>query len=523
MRKALSLFIRTRCAPLDSTKPPPQVRMQHLFWIAIGVLTIAIIYEYVLPTSIKEGFEGKLISASSSSLWSNFAPRRGDVGPGFDAEEAGHQRNPRYFQGYTDVQRLGVDHDFCRIVSVENEGKEDKFLACALAGTDGLSSVSFRTEAESEGFRVSRDDYVRDIDGDGRGDYCRVLKTGDRQWEALCRRATDAGFDKKDSVDPEPPARIQRLLNFYNGALWWFRFADDMLDYTDSFIVSRGNGVEIDEKRVVRLHEAGAKTDGLKLDGTQFLRIGEPGGMETGEKVRMRAMRAFCIWVKVDEFTNNAHIFDFGNGAGKDNVWLGLGKPNEDVSFEGEPRFCESTVPDWPSGAQAVAEVEPKKFMKTSSANVDEFECIGDDPEARFDLVKKAPQKPTKSADLIYEVWDSTQRAMRVVIKNAVPIGKWVHIAISAKDTKSFRPDLNFYVNGRLMRTKEDGFLPQTDYMTRNYIGKSNWADVTSQYEDKDELFKGSVFDFRGYAEPIISNVGDVYKWGKDVLDSNEK
>ena len=492
--------------------------MQNLFWIAIAGLVVAIIYEYVLPRTLKEGFEGKLVSASSSSLWSNFAPRRGDVGPGFESEEAGYIRNPRYFQGYTDVQRLGVDHDFCRIISSENEGKEDKFLACALAGTEGLSSVNFRTESESEGFRVSRDDYMRDINGDGRGDYCRVLRTGDRQWEALCRRANDTGFEKQDSIDPEPPARIQKLLNFYSGALWWFRFADDMIDYTDSMIISRGNGVEIDEKRVVRLHEEGARAEGLQFDGTQFLRIGEPGEMQTGEKVRMRAMRAFSIWVKVDEFTNNAHIFDFGNGAGKDNVWLGLGKPNEYVSFEEPARLCESTVPSWPSGAQAVAEVDPKTYMKTSDANVDEFECVGADPETRFDVVKKTPGKPSKSADLIYEVWDSTQRAMRIVIKNAVPIGKWVHIAMSAKDTQSFRPDLNFYINGQLMRTKEDGFLPQTDYMTRNYIGKSNWADVTSQYEDKDELFKGSVFDFRGYAEPITKKVGHIYNWGKGVL-----
>jgi hypothetical protein len=517
-------------------KPPPQIRMQHLFWIAIGILALAIIYEYLLPSHIKEGFETKLVSATSSPLWANFAPRRGDIGPiwpngqggspigdtssmgpGFEAEEAGHQRDPRYFQGYTDVQRLGADHDFCRVVSVSGANNEDRFVACALAGTDGLSSVAFKTEKVSEGLRLSRDDYMRDIDGDGRGDYCRILRTGDRQWEAMCRRALDTGFSNKDSIDPEPPKRIQRLLNFYTGALWWFRFADDMNDYAESLVVSRGNGVEIDETRVVRLHEEGAKTEGLHLDGTQFLRIGEPGELQMGEKVRMRAMRAFSIWVKVDEFTNNAHVFDFGNGAGKDNVWLGLGKPNEDVSFEEEPRFCESTMPAWPSGPQAPAEVDPKTYMKTSDANVDEFECIGDDGEARFDLVK-IPSKPSKSADLIYEIWDATQRAMRVVIKNAVPIGKWVNIAVSAKDTRSFRPDLNFYINGRLRRTKEDGFLPQTDYMTRNYIGKSNWADVTSQYEDKDELFKGSVFDFRGYAEPINEKVGDIYKWGKEVL-----
>jgi hypothetical protein len=492
--------------------------MQHLFWIAIGILGIAIIYEYVLPKGFKEGFESKLVSASSSPFWSNFAPRRGDIGPGFDSEEPGHQRDPRYFQGYSDIQRLGIDHDFCRMVSMKDEGKEDRFFACALAGTDGLSSVTFRTETESDGFLISRDDYMKDTNEDGTGDYCRILKTGDREWDALCRRANATTFAKKDTVDPNPPERIKTLLNFYNGILWWFRFGDDMKDYGDSFIVSQTNDIKMDETQIVRLHEKGAKTEGLEFNGTQFLRIGEEDNMGTGDKVKMRSMRAFSLWIKVDEFTNNAHIFDFGNGAGKDNIWLGLGKPNEDVSFEENPNFCETTVPDWPSGAQAPAEVDPKTFMKTSDANVDEYECMGDDEERRFDLLKRIPGKPNKSADLIYEVWDSTQRAMRVVIKNAVPIGRWVHIAVSATNTKSFRPDLNFYINGRLARTKESGFLPQTDYMERNYIGKSNWADVTSQYKDKDELFKGRVFDFRGYAEPITKQMNAIYKWGKDVL-----
>jgi hypothetical protein len=492
--------------------------LEKIFWIAIIILTVIIIYEYALPSDMKEGFESKLVSASSSPFWSNFAPRRGDIGPGYEDEEAGYQRNPRYFQGYVDVQRLGTDHDFCRVITKENtNGKEDLLVACALAGTDGLSSIQFKSESQSEGLRTSRDDYMRDVNGDGRSDYCRILKTDDGQWQPLCRESTDTGFRSEDTVDPEPPQNIQTLIKFYGGCLWWFRFADDMLDYTNNLIVSRGNGVSMDEKQIVRVQEMGAKAEGVQLDGSQFLRIGEPGDLEFGSAVRMRTLRAFCLWVYVDEFTNNAKFFDFGNGAGKDNIWLGIGKPTEEASADEPLKVCESTIPAWPAGPQAPVEQDPQTFMKTSAANVDEYECLDTTPETEFELARRKIMKPSKTADLIYEVWDSTQRAMRIKISNVIPQGRWVHITVTAKDTKSFRPDLNFYIDGKLVRTKESGFLPQTDYMARNYIGKSNWSDVTSMYQDKDELFKGRIFDFRGYTEPIKKPV-DIYSWGKKIL-----
>lgn len=494
--------------------------MKRLFWIGIILLAGIFIYEFILPESLKEGFESGLVPASSSSLWANFAPRRGDIGPG-DEDEGGHIKDPRYFQGYEDVQRLGVPHDYCRVISEYNgdpTGKEDKFLACALAGTDGLSSTAFRTEKESQGMRFSRDDYMRDVNGDGRSDYCRILKTGTREWEVLCRESKDTEFSKTDIIDPEPPLKIRELLSFYKGCLWWFRFADDMLDYCDELSISRGNDIKIDETPK-RLLDDGVRVEGLKFDGTQFLRIGEKKSLEFGEDIRMRSMRAFCLWVYVDEFTNNAHFFDFGNGAGKDNVWLGISKPSEDASaIEYMPK-CESTIPEWPAGPQAPIEQTPQEYMETSEANLDEFECIGNDKENTFEKAKRH-QKQYKKADLIYEVWDKTQRAMRIKINNVIPQDRWVHIAMTAKDTKSFRPDLDFYIDGRLMRSKESGFLPQTDYMKKNYIGKSNWSDATSQYADKDELFKGSIFDFRAYVEPI--KVDPIYKWGKRFLDCKE-
>jgi hypothetical protein len=64
-----------------------------------------------------------------------------------------------------------------------------------------------------------------------------------------------------------------------------------------------------------------------------------------------------------------------------------------------------------------------------------------------------------------------------------------------------------------------NGWLPQNSITEKNYIGKSNWSNVTSQYANKDELFKGAVFDFRGYVTPIgAGTVLDSYQWGRGLL-----
>jgi hypothetical protein len=75
------------------------------------------------------------------------------------------------------------------------------------------------------------------------------------------------------------------------------------------------------------------------------------------------------------------------------------------------------------------------------------------------------------------------------------------------------------YANGEIVHTEKAGWLPQTNYTTHNYIGKSNWSSVTSPYENADELFKGNLFDIRGYqigmSEKKIKNT---VKWGKKLL-----
>jgi hypothetical protein len=70
---------------------------------------------------------------------------------------------------------------------------------------------------------------------------------------------------------------------------------------------------------------------------------------------------------------------DFGNGAGIDNVWVGIlnrGNLGTDADLGSKKvLLCggESVLPDLPSGAQPDEEVTPQELMKTTSANVEEF------------------------------------------------------------------------------------------------------------------------------------------------------
>ncbi len=492
---------------------------QIFLWVGSALLITFVLVELVRPSYFKEGFEA--IQYGSDYI-SRFAPKRGDIGPG--DEEGGYTRDTRYFNDYANVQRLGVKNDFCRVLQNKND-PTILFFACALAGTEGLSSVDYRTITTKEGLKLSRDDYMRDMNGDGRDDYCRILKALDGTYQPLCNRATDKGFDERLVVDGNPPEDIKMLLSFYEGCVFWLRLRDDMLDYVNNLRVLLAGDMKIDEKPRPTI------TKGLRFNGTdQFVRIGDSADLELGYIVPLRSLRALCFWVYFDSFTNNAHIVDFGNGAGMDNVFVGiLGRGDAPVSGadqEIRPNPCaedQSTVPTGPSGQQLAPEMSPQELMKTTSANVDDFTCTGFEmyprrlPPSR--VVPFEPKQLTTKATLIYEVWDKKQRKMRVLINNIIPKRQWTHVAITAVELDSFRPTIKVYVNGEDVYTKPSGFLPQASTTTNNYLGKSNWTAVTSEYENKDELFNGSLFDVRGYKTPMSAKkIKDTVEWGKNLL-----
>ncbi len=485
--------------------------MQHLLetqwirvfvWASLLLLVAVVVVEGWRPKFL-EGFAATEESTGGSAFWTKLVPRRGDVGP--ELEVAGLTRDPRYFVGYADLQRFGIKSDFCRIVQ-EGDDPKNVFFACALGGAENTSSTAYRTNSVKEGLLLSRDDYMRDTNGDGRDDYCRILKVNNK-FDCYCNLAEDLSFDTDLVLDPSPPDDIGLLLKFYQGAMFWLRFYDDMNDYAQNLILTAAGEAAVREKPVKPV-----KTDGLKLNGVdQFLRIGDDRTLRLGQKVLLRQMRAFSFWVKFDEFTNNARVFDFGNGAGNDNVFVSIvGRGNQGLEVQKPQSICaglESTLPASPSGQQPVDEVHPQRLMKTTCANVDDFDCKAPAVEPVGRNKKSGAIEVGQNADMLYEIWEGKTRKLHIVLQNAFELGQWTHICVTVGNNNAFRPDIHIYKNGKLAFVQPNGWLPSVSNVASNFIGKSNWSNIVSQYADQDELLKGSLFDFRGYNVRLSSSL----------------
>jgi hypothetical protein len=234
--------------------------------------------------------------------------------------------------------------------------------------------MAYRTISKKDGLILSRDDYMNDVLKEGRQGYCRILKTSSDTFEAKCNPAGDTTFSTALVTDTAPPSHIQTLLLFYEGIAFWLRFDDDMMDYAKNLIIAKGGDIQIDER------PRPPTTEGLTFNGVdQFLRIGDSKDLTLGQTVQLRYVRAFTFWVYFEEFTNNAHIFDFGNGGGKDNVFVGIiGRGNIPATSEMSQQGIDSPLvkqagpvgpvgPAGTTGPTCTEEVSPQKAMITSS------------------------------------------------------------------------------------------------------------------------------------------------------------
>jgi len=221
---------------------------ETLLYVGVAILLLTLAIDIMRPLSYFNNLEGFLVEVSDNPFLSGYFPRRGDVS--FDLEEAGFVQDKRNVMGYVDVQGLGVKHDFCRMVIPKGADEDNKFFACALAGTENLASTSYRTPAVKNGFKTSRDDYMRDADGDGKTDYCAIVKVKKGSWEPQCYRALTTTFDTRTFFDSDPPQDMADILEFYQGIMFWFRFIDDMKDYADNLKVFTNGGININEANV---------------------------------------------------------------------------------------------------------------------------------------------------------------------------------------------------------------------------------------------------------------------------------
>jgi hypothetical protein len=269
-------------------------------------------------------------------------------------------------------------------------------------------------------------------------------------------------------------------------------------------------------------------TEGLSFNGVdQFLRIGDDPNLEFTDIVQLRYLRCVSFWVYFEEFNNNCKIFDFGNGPNQDNVFVGIiGRGNQTAQQDDPSKVCidESlkTVPDAPSGPQCTQEVSPQVAFATSRANIETYDCPNPEIFGRVvpPLETKAAKKEATTADLLYEIFEGKMRKVHIQVKNVFPIRKWTHIVITTTNNSAFSSGLKIYANGKVVHTEESTFLPQTNFTKQNYIGKSNWANVTSPYANADELFRGKLFDFRGYRTACTKKkVKDTYEWGQKLLN----
>ena len=498
---------------------------EYMIYTVIALLIIIVGYEWLRDRAFQEGFTDGVVP----EFFGRYFPRRFDVVPGQEREEDGWIRNPRYFEGYVDVQRLGYKGDFCRVI--EKDGApESRILVCALAGQEGLDSMVYRTDSARAGMRFHRDDYFRDVNDDGREDYGRILKVApapNDRWAAMAVLAGETRFRQiADVPDNNPPTKIKDLLWFYEGAMVWYRWYDDMLDYAENTQINIAGEAKVDEE------PRREKTEGLGLNrlpsadevevkppADQFMKIGENARLEFDSIVQIRELRAASVWAYFDEFTNNARIFDFGNGAGRDNVLLGIeGRGNTSAAFgtmsarpPANAKVC---------SARAAPEVSPQRYMETSDANVDDFECPGAEPvDSDYPEEDEVGEELAPTANLLFEIWDTQQRKMRIRVLNAIPLKRWVHIAVTTTDGAALRPTWRVYIDGKMLYEEPDGHMPLKSYLTQNYIGRSNWEGDTSQYQDADERFRGAMFDFRLYRIPMSEGkIRRTVEWGRESL-----
>jgi hypothetical protein len=320
--------------------------------------------------------------------------------------------------------------------------------------------------------------------------------------------------------------------------MFWFRFIDDMKDYAENLKTYSTGNLSIDEVNVKTLpsqtiegdttsvNDRVQVTEGLKFNGVnQFIRLGDSPDFSFGNKIILPTMKAICFWVKFDEFTNNAHILDFGNGAGRDNVFIGIvGRGDPSMQNGAEIRTTNDVIPDLPSGPQPVPDMTPQRLM-LSTANVDEYICQSTveprnlPPMKPFMADKSKVTGPIETATLIYEVWSDTLRMEHVNVLRAFKLKKWTHVCITTASSDGVRPNLQIFIDGEKMAEKDGTHLPQVAITKNNYLGKNNWINSSSSYENKAELFKGSLFDVRGYNQPVSKDkLNKTLKWGRKRL-----
>lgn len=453
---------------------------QWALWVVLGMLAIFIISETVGP-KLKEGFA---------------VPIRSDVASA-TTEESGFARDPRYAAQFADVQNNGIAGDFCRAVSRRNQ-PDSLQIACALATRVGMNTVEYTSPTVKQGFRMCRDDYWRDVNEDGRMDYCRILKDeGTGEWSPMCAVTTATGIGPREVRDTSPPPAIQDLLEAYTDIVTWFRFRDDTEDYAKNTVIAVNGRPTIPQLIAPTVTSGVQFNRGAPSKGPfpDFLRWGEKGTMQLDQEVKPSEIRAISFWVYWDSFEPDARIFESHNGDGagqskKDLAWFGI-----------DPYAGVKELPAMkpPRVAYPAAELPAAEVYALGPPRVEPMRPVDSA------LPLNPMEELQNQASYVFELWDDRQRVIRLIAPQAAKAKKWQHIAITTTEKSSWWCVWQIWVDGVLAIESGESRGISALYLKNNILGKN---------------FRGCLQDFRVYRAPIpASKIRSAMKWSSKLLN----
>ena len=316
-------------------------------------------------------------------------------------------------------------------------------------------------------------------------DYCRILRDEETgAWASFCAVAGREGFKAAEVRDTDPPAPIRQLLEFYEGAMTWFRFQDDTVDSTGLGAIEVHGTPEVPlllnpvKSRGLQLNRI--SPDGSKKEPHDYLRWGEQDTLSLDQAIPPNQIRAICFWIWWDGFEKGAMVVEARNSA-KDRILLGI----EGGGVE---------IPGFRAATRAV-EVSPQQALQ---------QCIQIEPEPIPQLTRTKAALGD-SATYIFEIWDAEQRLMRLASPmGSAKVGEWQHVAITTTDATAWWPTWTMWINGIEVAKKVEGRLSPALQLTENYIGRG---------------LRGCIQDFRIYRTPLThEKLQASIAWSKPLL-----
>lgn len=418
------------------------------------------------------------------TLYEGFAVvRRTDIGPtteGWTHDEAGYVRDIRYSEMFVDVQNNGVAGDFCRAIHKKGDPQSLR-IACALATREGMDTLELQSPTLRQGFKFSRDDYWRDVTGDGRMDYCRILRSDESgRFIASCAVTTRDEIGSREIRDTNPPPAIRLLLEAYEDILVWYRFQDDAVDYAGNTALEYHGRPEVSslirplKTRGVQFNREGPMKD--------YFAWGERDTLHLDQDVPPTQIRAISFWVWMDTFDSESNkIMECKNytkdGNPKDLVWIGVDRIGPDI-----PAICTT---------QCAAELSPSQSL-----------CY----QNQVEPVMIIPQIRPDSASWVFEIWDEEQRIMHLEARHSAKKAQWQHVVFTTADSTSWWPTWEIWIDGEKVAEKKDGRSIPALLLSENTLGK----------------FRGCLQDFRVYRSALTPDkMKAAIAWGKSKLHPN--